>query len=96
MTFHEQITNDALALYDKGNLLREKLEFIQRELLATDTKYDSLLTRYQEQEDQLAIATKLLRFWVNDFYDSFNRSIKYEERHKAITEAEQFIKEIEE
>ena len=96
MTFHEQITNDALALYDKDNLSRKKLEFIQRELLATDTKYDSLLTRYQEQEVQLAIATKLLRFWINDFYDSFNRSIKYEERHMTIAEAEQFIKEIEE
>ena len=95
MTFHEQITNDALALYDKDNLPRKKLEFIQRELLSTDTKYDSLLTRYQEQEGQLTIATKLLRFWVDDFYDNFNRSYKYEERHKAIVETEQFIKEIE-
>ena len=53
MTFHEQITSDALALYDKGILPRKKLEFIQRELLATDAKYDSLLTRYQELEQQV-------------------------------------------
>ena len=59
MTFHEQITNDALALYDKDNLPRKKLEFIQRKLLATDTKYDSLLTRYQEQEGQLGLEQKM-------------------------------------
>lgn len=53
MTFHEQITNDALALYDKDSLPREKLEFIQRELLTTDAKYNSLLTRYQELEQKL-------------------------------------------
>ena len=40
MTFHEQITNDALELYDKDALTRSKIEIIQRELLATDEKYD--------------------------------------------------------
>ena len=53
MTFHEQITNDALMLYDKDTLPRSKIEFIQRELLATDEKYDSLFTRYQKLEKEL-------------------------------------------
>ena len=53
MTFHEQITNDALELYDKDALPRSKIEFIQRELLAVDAKYDSLFTRYQKLEKEL-------------------------------------------
>lgn len=44
---------------------------------------------------KLTKATELLKFWVNDFYDNFNHSNKYEERHKAIVETEQFLKEIE-
>lgn len=59
MTLHEQITNDALILYDKDILTRKKLEFIQRELLATDAKYDSLFTRYQDLEKELENERKL-------------------------------------
>lgn len=48
-----------------------------------------------EKDDQLTKATKLLKFWVGNFYDSFNHANKYEERHKALVETEQFLKEIE-
>lgn len=43
----------------------------------------------------LTKAIKLLKFWVNDFYDGSNHPNKYEERHKALVETEQLIKEIE-
>lgn len=46
-------------------------------------------------QEQLTEARELLRFWVNDFYDGFNNSIRYEERHKVLVETEQFLKEIE-
>lgn len=47
----------------------------------------------KQRRKQLTKAKELLRFWVNDFYDSFNHSNKYEARHKALVEAEQFLKE---
>lgn len=45
--------------------------------------------------NRLIKAIKLLKFWVNDFYDGSNRPSKYEERHKALVETEQLIKETE-
>lgn len=47
------------------------------------------------ENDKLVKAKELLRFWVNDFYDNFNNSIRYEERHKTLVETEQFLKELE-
>lgn len=49
----------------------------------------------EKKNEQLTKATELLRFWVDDFYDSFKHSNKYEARHKALVETEQFLKEIE-
>lgn len=45
--------------------------------------------------EDLCKAKELLRFWTNDFYDGFNHSNKYEDRHKALVETQQFLKEIE-
>ena len=56
---------------------------------------ESLTNTHRNIREQLAKAKELLRFWVNDFYDSFNHSNKYEARHKALVETEQFLKEIE-
>lgn len=53
-----------------------------------------LTTPAQDEKKEVTKAIKLLKFWVNDFYDSFNRSNRYEERHKALVETEQFIKEV--
>ena len=49
--------------------------------------------RIEELEDKLTMVKQLLAFWVDDFYDRFDDSDKYEERHKALVEAEQFLKE---
>lgn len=42
---------------------------------------------------ELTKVKQLLAFWVDDFYDRFDDSDKYEERHKALVETEQFLKE---
>ena len=48
---------------------------------------------YRKDKENLTKAKELLKFWVDDFYDAFNSSKTYEERHKAIIESEQFLKE---
>lgn len=53
------------------------------------------LINESEVNHKLSKAKELLAFWVNDFYDKFNNSNKYEERHKALVETEQFLKESE-
>lgn len=53
------------------------------------------LVEKRNSDDKLAKAVELLKFWVNDFYDGFNDSIKYEKRHKALVETEQILKETE-
>ena len=50
---------------------------------------------YRKDKEQLTKAKELIRFWVNDFYDGFNSSIRYEERRKALKESEQFLKDSE-
>lgn len=55
---------------------------------------ESLTNTHRHIREQLNEAKELLRFWVSDFYDSINNSIRYEERHKALIEAEQFLKEV--
>lgn len=55
--------------------------------------------RWKDKKDKsevigkLTKVTELLRFWVNDFYDGFNNLNRYEERHKALEQSEQFLKE---
>ena len=53
------------------------------------------LVEKRDHDDKLEKAKELLKFWVNDFYDNFNHSNRYEERHKTLVETEQFLKEIE-
>ena len=62
--------------------------------------FDELQDKLEEEQrknnrlsDSLTKAKELLAFWINNFYDAFNKSIKYDEKHKALVETEQFLKE---
>lgn len=61
-----------------------------------DKRIEQLESENSKLEGKLAKAKKLLAFWVDNFNDAFNRTIKYEERHKALVETEQFLKEVDE
>lgn len=52
------------------------------------------LAGLNKAKEELAKAKKLLAFWVNDFYEVSSSPSKYEERHKALVESEQFLREV--
>ena len=79
----------------------EKNAELEEELVGLRLKVDALegQTPWKDIKDKseligkLTKVTELLRFWINDFYDGFNNLNRYEERHKALEQSEQFLKE---
>lgn len=72
-------------VFDENAELKEKYVKECEDVMYAVTNYSKQLTKAKE----------LIRFWVNDFYDGFNSSIRYEERRKALEESEQFLKDSE-
>lgn len=92
----EKWQNGAEFGYNKGKAeLRDKNKYLELYADLADEKVDEVKGELNRIKEELAKAKKLLSFWVNDFYDAFNNSIKYEERHKVLVESEQFLKEVE-
>ena len=84
----EQAFKGGIAELEKENEeLKLKLEALEGKTPWKDIKDKSKLI------EKLTQAKELLKFWVNDFYDSFNNSNTYEKRHKALEQSEQFLKE---
>ena len=79
--------DENVELEKKNTELRLKLDALEGQTPWKDIKDKSELI------GKLTKATELLRFWVNDFYDGFNSLNRYEERHKALEQSEQFLKE---
>lgn len=83
----KDIFDENVELEKKNTELRLKLDALEGQTPWKDIKDKSELI------GKLTKATELLRFWVNDFYDGFNNLNRYEERHKALEQSEQFLKE---
>lgn len=81
------------------NRLYEMLSEIEEEYKSTfihgyaKGETDRMFRAKDYYETQLVKAKELLSFWVNAFYEISNDSSKYEARHKALIETEQFLKE---
>ena len=79
-------------VFDKNVELEEELVGLRLKVEALEGR-----TPWKDIKDKskligkLTKATELLRFWVNDFYDGFNNLNRYEERHKALEQSEQFL-----
>lgn len=82
----KDIFDENVELEKKNTELRLKLDALEGQTPWKDIKDKSELI------GKLTKATELLRFWVNDFYDGFNNLNRYEERHKALEQSEQFLK----
>ena len=81
-------------VFEKNAELEEELEGFRLKLEALEgqTPWKDIKDK-SELIGKLTKVTELLRFWVNDFYDGFNNLNRYEERHKALEQSEQFLKE---
>lgn len=98
MTKDEMKNRISLALKDP--ILQQGFELICKENTELRLKVEGLegQTPWKDIKDKsevvgkLTRAKELLRFWVNDFYDGFNNLNRYEERHKALEQSEQFLK----
>jgi hypothetical protein len=53
-----------------------------------------LIGQHIKDVQNLTKAKELLNFWVNDFYDAFNSSNRYEKRHTVLVQSEQFLSEV--
>lgn len=74
---------------------REKENAELKEQHKTDLiQIQAILNQRSIQNKKFIKAKELLRFWINDFYDGFNSSIRYEERRKALEQSEQFLSEV--
>ena len=79
-------------VFDKNVELEEELVGLRLKVEALEGR-----TPWKDIKDKskligkLTKATELLRFWVNDFYDGLNNLNRYEERHKALEQPEQFL-----
>lgn len=80
-------------LKEENAKLKEENKKNLNDWLEACDKYRKVNLEQQKTKEQLEQAIKLLQFWVNDFYDNFNHAIRYEERHKALVETEQFLQE---
>lgn len=83
----KDVFDENVELEKKNTELRLKFDALEGQTPWKDIKDKSELI------GKLTKATELLRFWVNDFYDAFNNLNRYEERHKALEQSEQFLKE---
>ena len=81
-------------VFEKNAELEEELEGFRLKLDALEgqTPWKDIKDK-SELIGKLTKVTELLRFLVNDFYDGFNNLNRYEERHKALEQSEQFLKE---
>ena len=79
-------------VFDENIELKEELEGFRLKLEALEgqTPWKDIKDK-SELIGKLTKVTELLRFWVNDFYDGFNNLNRYEERHKAFEQSEQFL-----
>ena len=84
------IANDSKVRIDR---IVENYEQLEKENAELKKKCQDRCDECWEEHIKLTKATELLRFWVNDFYDAFNNLNRYEERHKALEQSEQFLKE---
>lgn len=93
----EKAYNETEELLDKQieetyKLFKENTELKEQNLKNCKAFNKVMKEQWKEEHNQLTMAKELLRFWVNDFYDGFNNSIRYEQRHEALVKTEQFLK----
>lgn len=89
MALKDPVLQQGFEIICKENAeLRDKNKALEQYADLADEKVDKVT-------EQLIKVKKLIAFWVNDFYDVSSSSSKYEERHKALVESEQFLKEAE-
>ena len=73
-----------------GNLLQE-IEQLNKNLIENNS--DCSLC-YDKNKEQLKTAKELLKFWYDDFFNTFNWQIRYERRYEALTKTKQFLKQV--